>query len=140
MMESAADIEPDAVFQRQPRRQYGPARRQPERLHHLPRIRDLQPQDVLIAQRAAAQFGDPLCVVHQPHVLIGGRLGLDEIFRRGEARAQHAVVQPAVFLRGKDVLAQMQIVAFVVNQPKRQHGPGAAQSVSDCSAVTTATL
>ncbi len=86
VVEAAADIEPDARLEGQARRQDGAARRQPEGLHHLPRVGDLQPQDLLIGQGAVAQPGDPPGVVHQQHVLIGGRLGLDEIFRDGEAR------------------------------------------------------
>ena len=103
-------------------------------------VRNLQPQDVLVAERAVAQFGNVLRLVHQPHVVVGGRLRLHEVFRHREPAAQHTVFQPAIFLGWKDVLPEVQIVAFVVNQPVRQHGPGCRQSVSDCSAVTTATL
>ena len=56
VMESAADVESDARFHGQPRRQYGAARGQPERLHHLARVGNLQAQDVLVSQRAVPQL------------------------------------------------------------------------------------
>ena len=76
--------------------------------------------------------------MHQQQILVGGRRGLDEILFRRKARPQHAVVQPLVFLGGEDVVAEVQVVPLVIDQPERQHG--ASIPVSDCSAVTTATL
>ena len=105
-MESAAQVEPQARLERQARRQYGAARRQPERLHHLPGIRNLQAQNILIGECAAAQFRNPLRVVHQQDVLVRRRLRRREILGRGEPRADQPVVQPPVFFRGEDVVSE----------------------------------
>ena len=53
----------------------------------------------------------------------------------GEVYAKQAIMQPAVLLRGENVVAEIQVVALVIDQPVRQ-----IQCDSDCSAVTTATL
>ena len=121
VMESAAEVEAQTVFQSQARGQDGAAGGQPESFHHLARIGDLQAQNVLVAQGAVAQLGDPLGDVHQQDVFVRGGGRLDEILGRGETRADQAVVQPAVFLGGEDVRAEVQVVALGVDQAEGQH-------------------
>ena len=122
VMKTAADIEADAVLEREARGEDGAAGGQPEGLHHLARIGNFEPEDFLVAQGPAAQLVHVCGVVNQAHIIVGGRLGRDEIFGRGEAGMQETIAQPAELLRGEDVFPEIQIVAFVVNQPVRQHG------------------
>ena len=116
------------------------AGRQPERFHHLPRVGDLQPQDVLVGERTVAQLGHPLGVVHQPHVLVGGRLG-----RRRNPRAPRNGSAPAG-LAASGISAREKRVRPGSGRSGRGKPagtaawPGPHQCVSDCSAVTTATL
>jgi len=100
-MESAAHIEPQARLERQARRQYGAARRQPERLHHLPGIRNLQAQNILITECPGPQLRNPLWVVHQQDILVRRRLRRREILFRREPRVDQPVVQHRYFFEGK---------------------------------------
>ncbi len=57
----------------------------------------------------------------QQQVFVRRGLGRDEILGRGEAFAQQAVADHAEFLRGKNVAAEIEIVALVIDQVERQH-------------------
>ena len=98
------------------------------------RVRDLQAQDLVIGEGAGPQTPDPAVIVHQQHVVVGGRLGLDEVLRVGEAVAHQRVVDPAEFLRRKHVFAQVEVVAFVIDEMEGQ------QAHQTCREVTTARL
>ena len=52
VVESAAEVESDAVSQRQAPGQSGAARRQPERFHHLAGVRNLELHQLHLIQRA----------------------------------------------------------------------------------------
>src|SRR5262249_59258961 len=95
---------------------------QREGFHHVARVGNLEAQDLLIGQGAAAQLLHPGGVVYQADVVVGGRLWRREVLVHGEAGTQQAVVQPAEFLGRKDVVAQVQVVAFVVDHAVRKHG------------------
>ena len=76
----------------------------------------------MVAERSVAQPRHPFGRVHPQDVLVRRRRGLYEILGSGEARSQEAVAHPAVFLGGKDVLAQVQVVPLGINQREREHG------------------
>src|ERR1035438_4290892 len=121
VMESAAYVEPHARLQRQLRGQDCAAGRQAERLRHLPGVGNLQPQDVLVRKHATLEFHDPFRVVRQKEVLDRRGLGRNEILGCGEARPDKPVVQPLVLFRWEYVVAKMEVVLFVIDQPERKH-------------------
>jgi len=59
--------------------------------------------------------------VNAQHILIGRRSGHEEIIRRGDALRQKSFTHQAVLLRRKNVRAQIQIVALMINQFEWQH-------------------
>ncbi len=122
MVKSAAEVEPHAVRERVPGGQGGASGGQAERFHHLRRVGNLQPQNVLVGQRSVAQARYPLGVMHPQNVFVGRRLGLYEVFRRSEAGTHQPVAQPLVFLGWEDVVPQVEVVPLGVNQREREHG------------------
>ena len=84
MMESAADVEANALAQRVAGRQDGTSRCQPESGHHFGRIGDLQFYEFLHAQLSGLQSLHPAGIVHAQDVRIAGRLRLAEIPRLRE--------------------------------------------------------
>ena len=58
----------------------------------------------------------------QQNIFVGGRLRLQEVFCRRNMLLQEPLVNLAVFLRGKNVLADGKVVAAVVHQPEGEHG------------------
>ncbi len=121
VMEPATEVEADPVGERQPRRQQAASGGQPEGLHHAPRVRNLQPYDLLEAQRAGFQPAYPPGLVHQQHVFIPRRLGLDEVFRFHHPFLQQPLADQPVLLRGEDVVAEVQVVTGMVDQLEGQH-------------------
>src|SRR5207249_4461824 len=69
-------------------------------------------------ERATPQFGHPGGIVHEQHVLVGGRWGLDEIVRPGETGIEKPVAQPAILPGGKNVIAEVQIVLIGIDEPQ----------------------
>ncbi len=59
--------------------------------------------------------------MHAQDVCIGGWLRCDEIGRLGEMFFEQTIANQPVLLRGKDMLAQIQVVAIVVNELKGKH-------------------
>ena len=58
------------------------------------------------------------------NVFVRGGLGREKIFGRGKAFRQETVVNQAIFLRGENVRAEVEIVGVVVDQLERQHDGG----------------
>src|SRR5208282_4774240 len=52
---------------------------------------------------------------------IGGRFRAKEIIGEGDAVLHQLIGHQAIFLRGKDVCVQVEIVAFVVDELEGQH-------------------
>jgi hypothetical protein len=121
VMEAAAHVEADAVLESEPAGQRGAARRQPEGLHRLPGVRNLEPDNVLVGHRPGLQLANPFGGVHQAQFIVRGRRGLGEILRAGQAFFNQAPVHQPVLSRWKDMIAQVQVVAFMVNESKWQH-------------------
>jgi hypothetical protein len=57
----------------------------------------------------------------QQDILVGGRLGLDEVRRFRNAGGKQPIVNQPILLRWKYVLPNREIIAVAVNQPKRKH-------------------
>ena len=124
VVEAAANIDSDAVFESMVRRQNRSARRQPERLHQLRRVGDLHLHFFARGERACLQLLHVLRLVDQQNVLIGSRLRGEEIRRFGDSGFKQAVMNPPILFRRKDVLADREIVFGAVDELKGEHGRG----------------
>ena len=131
MMKSAANIVGPTIAQRMPRGENRSARRQPKRIHHSSRIGNLELENFVIGQRAIAKPCDPAAIVREKQVLELRRSRRDEIRLIGESLRQHPFADQLELHRRKDVIANIEIVARMINQLEGEH---------DCSAVITATL
>ena len=123
VVESAADVESETVLQGAARRENRSARREPEASHRSLGVRNFQSHALASAQRVVLEFVDPFASVHAQDVFIGGGFGSENVGGFRDALGQHEIANHSEFLRWKDVLAQTQIVTFVVDELERQHGP-----------------
>ena len=121
VMKSSADVESDAIAQRVAGRQNGPAGGQPKALHHLARVRNFELDDLGFGQRSGFQAMHPAGIVDSQHIVIGSGLGFDEIGRLGEAFFEQRCVNQPVLARGKHMVAEVEIVARMINELERQH-------------------
>jgi adenylate cyclase, class 2 len=124
VVEPASDVEAQAIAQRQARGESCAAGRQPEGPDHLPGVRDFQLQDLVKTQRSGAKAADPPFIVNQNEVLFRGWLGCYEISGARELLGQHPLADEAVFLGGKHMIAEVEVIAFVVDKPERKHETG----------------
>jgi hypothetical protein len=60
--------------------------------------------------------------VDQENVLIGGGLGLEEIFWSGYTIRDQAIADAAVFLGGKDVGADGEEIRVAIDELEGEHG------------------
>ena len=137
VVKSTADVVAHALFERQPRGQRSARGGQGKGFHHVTRIWNFQAQNITVAHGAVAELADPGGIVGQQQVGVGDGAGRNEVVFLGEAGLKHALPQPPVFAGWEHVLAQVQVVSFVIDQPERKHGN---YGFSDCNDVTTATL
>jgi len=73
------------------------------------------------SQRAGAQPLHPIPVVDQQQVGLASRLGLDQILGGGQAIPQQPFAEQTEFLRRENVVAQVQVVARMIDQLEGQH-------------------
>src|SRR5207237_562893 len=92
MMKSAADIESNAIAQRIAACQDCASCSQPERLHHLPRIWNLELQKFFSAKCSGLQPIDPVRLMHPQDILLGRPLRLDKVLKLCEAFIEQLVV------------------------------------------------
>ena len=111
VMKTAADVEADAVHQSAARRQNRASGRQPESFRHLTRVRKLQLHKLVISERAGLEAVYPAGLMDAEDILVAGWLGLKKIGFFGEALQEEAVVNQPELLRGKNVRADIQVVA-----------------------------
>lgn len=67
------------------------------------------------------QLVDIILRMNAQNIRIGCRSGKEKIIGRGKAVRQELVVDHAIFLRRKNVRAQVEIVAVVIDKFERQH-------------------
>ncbi len=120
VMKSSADVESDAIAQSVAGRQNGPAGGQPKAVHHCARIGDFELDDFGLAQRSSFKAMHPAGIVDSQDIVIGNWLWFDEIGWLGEALGEQAVVNQTVLASGEYVIAEIEIVARMVNEPERQ--------------------
>jgi len=60
--------------------------------------------------------------VNAEKVLVGGAVGLNDVVRRGDFFAEEKFVEEAEFLRWENVCAEVEIVAWVVDEFEWEHG------------------
>src|SRR5271165_2726535 len=64
---------------------------------------------------------DPVGGVHAEDVRVAGRVGAEEIFFRGDSFGHESFGDETEFLRGEDVRAEVQVVAFVIDEFEGKH-------------------
>jgi len=95
--------------------QYSAACREPHGAHHLPGVRNLQLENFHLAERTVLEAVHPAGLVYQANVFVGGGSGLHKIFCRSDARGKQPVMNEPVFLRWKDMISEVQIVAGMID-------------------------
>ena len=68
------------------------------------------------------EFIHPFAGVHAQDVFIRGRFGSENVGGLRDVLGEHKIAHHSEFLRLEDVLAQTQIVTFVIDELERQHG------------------
>src|SRR6266481_1709038 len=121
MMESAAEIATEAVTQCRLRGEDRAAGSEPEGFNELWRVRHLKPHFFAGGQGSGLQLTHPICRVNTKNVFVRGRVWRQEIVFCGDSLAQQQLGNETEFLRRKNVFAEIQVVAFVIDQFERQH-------------------
>ncbi len=121
MVEAAADIHGHAVAQGQVSRENRAARRQPESLDQLRRIRHLHLHLFHGGECPGLELLHVFPRVHPQDVFVRGGLGRDEIGGLGHAGLQQPLVDQPVFLGGENMRTDGQIVVVAVDQLEWQH-------------------
>ena len=75
MVKSTAYVEADTFVESQAGRQGGAACRQPECARHFRRIRNLELQNLFLAQGSVLEALDPSALMHQQQIIVRSRLG-----------------------------------------------------------------
>ena len=94
----------------------GAARAEPAGLDEFFGVRNFHAQLFDGAERAGLEFVDVFARVDAQNVFVGGRRGRNEVCGRGEFLFDKRIVDEAVFLRRKNVRAEMKIIALVVDE------------------------
>ena len=91
-------------------------------MHQFAGEGNLKRKFFLWAQCAGEKFVDICRGMDEEDVLVARRLGFEEVGRFGDGLGDQTVVDEAVFLRGKDVGADWQIVSVAVDELEGEHG------------------
>ena len=87
-------------------------------------------------QRSGFQPMHPAGIVNSQNVVIGSGLRFDEIGWLGEALCEQPIVNEPVLARGKHMVAEIEIVARMVNQLEREHPSTAWSARRYCCTAT----
>ena len=128
MVEAAADVDADAVDQGLARGQDGASGGEIEGLDHLARIGHFELDQVVVAETAVFKLVDPLGGVDEQDVGTCGQRRLKEVVGAGEEFVDQELADEAVLDGREDMIAELQVVAFVIDQRERQHGQAPAWS------------
>jgi hypothetical protein len=124
VVESTADIDSEAVFQGALSGENRSAGSQPESSDGRLRIGNFQAHALAGAERVVLELIHPFARVHAQDILVGGWFGSEDIRGLGDVLGEQEVADHSEFLRLEYVLAQAQVITFVIDELERQHGPG----------------
>src|SRR5208337_776454 len=96
-------------------------RGQPEGVDEFRRVGHFENHQIVLRERAGLELVHPVGRVHALDIRVGGGFRAKEIIGEGDAVFHQLIGDQAVFLRGKDVRAQVEIVEFVVDELEGQH-------------------
>lgn len=116
VMKAAADVRGAAVRESAPPCFDGATGAEPAGFDQFLGVRNLHAQFFDGAERAGLEFVDILGRVNEQNVLVGGGCGRDEVRRRGEFLFDERIVDEAIFLRWKNVRAEVEVVTFVIDE------------------------
>ena len=122
VMESAADVESDAIFQRILGSQNRSARRQPEGPHQFRRERNLHLGFFARGKRSGLEFMDIRRRMNQQDVLVGCWMRRKKIRRIGHLRFDQPIMNAPIFFGRKDMLADGQEIVVAVDELEGKHG------------------
>ena len=121
VMETAADVRGAAVRESALPCFDGAARAEPARFDEFFRVRNFHAQLFDRTERAGLEFVDIFVRVDAQNIFVGSRRWRDEVGRRGEFLFDERVADEAVFLRWENVRAEVEVVAFVVDERDGRH-------------------
>src|SRR5438128_2529720 len=119
VMEAAPDIDAEAILQSALRRKNRSACREPESLDDRLRIRNFQAHAFAGAELIVVELVHPFARVHAQNILVSRRFWCEDIRRLGNMLGEQEIAHHSEFLRLEDVLAQLQIVTFVIDKLER---------------------
>jgi len=121
VVKAAADIDSESVFQCAARREDRSDRGEPKSLDCRLGVRNLQPHALAEAELVVPAFVHPFTRMYSQDILVCRRLRSENVGGCGDVISQEQVANHPEFLRLEDVLAQTQVVAFVIDQLEREH-------------------
>ena len=115
-MEAPAYVYRDPLLERELSGQDGTAPTEPDGANELRRIRNFKSQNFDIRKGARFQLANVFLMMDQHHILIRGGFGLDKIPRRRHSLPQQSLPGQLVFDRGKDVIAEVEVVLIRIEE------------------------
>ncbi len=94
---------------------------EPEGVNELLGIGDFEFHEFAGGERGGFEFVDPVRSVDEEDVGVGGGIGAEDVFGGCNGVAEKFVGDEAEFLRGEDVGAEVEVVAFVVEEFEGEH-------------------
>ena len=136
VMEAAANVGGKAVGQCALGGKDGAASGEPEGFDGFLGVRDFQAHLLGGRKCAGLELADPFLCVDAEDVGIGGGLRGEKVGELGEALSQESFADEAIFLRGKDVGAEVEVVMLVVDELEGQHGTRGSDYLQGCNEST----
>jgi len=130
VMEAPTEVASKAVAKSGFGGQDGTASSKPERPHQFGRIRDLEFHLFAVRKRAGFEFLDPVRGVHPKDVCVGSRFGAEEVVELGNAVVEEFIVNETEFLRRENMGAEVEVVAFMIDELEGEHGSDTELNVS----------
>ena len=96
------------------------ARGEPDGFDEFFRVRNFHAEDFVGSEGAGLEFADVGGGVDAEDVFVGGGSGGDDVRGRSDFLGDEGVADEAIFLRGKNVGAEVEVVAVVVDEWGRQ--------------------
>ncbi len=121
-MEASTNVDGNTVSQSLARSQNRSSGSQPESLDQLGRVRDLKFHLFKRAERPGPKLVHIFRGVYEQDVLVGSRLGFQEVRGLGNAACEQTVVDEPVLLGREDVSPDGQVVAVAVDELEEEHG------------------
>jgi len=113
---TAADVDANCIFERQPSRENGAASAQPHGADEFGGIGDFEAENFQVGKLACLKLADVLAVVNQGDIVVGSGGGLDQVVGSRDPLAQQSLLDQPVFYGWEHVIAEVQIVLVGVNE------------------------